>query len=305
MQRPSATELPAARAPDPPMDQASGRNTHSLTFGELTRLFVDRQDVKFWQTEGPRYNHLFWVRAMLSEQAEPPPRVDRPVARPQSEADYLRFARARREAYGFLARAFEYPTDALLADITTPAYVQAVATAFRQLAEDDDVNEGLARWRQIANSGDTLRGEFGLSPLRQAYTRLIYDTQLPFIPPYESVYCSERQVMGKRAGSAADFYRQAGLVIEGNEMPDHIALECDFVALLAGRETNAWQAGRREEARQIWATTSRFLSEHVLSWGDKFCADLLALAGVDFYRAIARLGVGLFNDEWLRLETME
>src|SRR3990172_12160235 len=106
MQRPSASPLPTARAPDPPTDQASGRDTPSPTpstslrtgFGELARLFVDRQDVKFWETEGPRYKHLFWVRAMLSEQAEPPPRVDRAVVRPQSEADSLRFALARREA---------------------------------------------------------------------------------------------------------------------------------------------------------------------------------------------------------------
>ncbi|MBI5828432.1 MAG: hypothetical protein HZB20_02565 [Chloroflexi bacterium] len=42
----------------------------------------------------------------------------------------------------------------------------------------------------------------------------------------------------------------------------------------------------------------------MLSWGGKFCADLLALAQVDFYRAVARLGAGLFNDERLRLETV-
>jgi TorA maturation chaperone TorD len=285
------------------MDQASGRTTPSLTFGELARLFVDRQDVKFWETEGPRHNSLYWVRAMLSEQAEPTPRIDRPVAQPQSEADYLCFAHARREAYGFLARAFEYPTDAFLADITIPGYVEALAASFHQLANNDDVNEGLTLWSQVAVSGGALIGEYGLSPLRTAYTRLIYDTNLPFVPPYESVYCNERRVMGKPAGAVADDYRAAGLGIEGAEMPDHIALECEFVALLAGREADAWQAGQREEARQILGTTNRFLSEHVLSWGGKFCADLLALAQVDFYRAVARLGAGLFNDELLRLET--
>ncbi len=215
---------------------------------------------------------------------------------PRSEADYLRFAWARREAYGFLARAFEYPTDAFLTDITTPTYVEALAASLRQLANNDDVNEGLTLWSQIAVSG---------GPLRTAYTRLIYDTNLPFVPPYESVYCNERRVMGKPAGAVADDYRAAGLGIEGAEMPDHIALECEFVALLAGREADAWQAGQREEARQILGTTNRFLRDHVLSWGGKFCADLLALAQVDFYRAVARLGAGLFNDEWLRLETTE
>lgn len=341
MQTPSASPLPATRAPDPPTDQASGRTTPSPTpstslreaspwdrprpepaegagFGELARLFVDRQDVKFWETEGPRYNHLYWVRAMLSEQAEPPPRVGRAVTRPQSDADSLRFACARREAYGFLARAFEYPTDAFLADISTPACVEALAASFHQLADNDDVNEGLTLWRRIAVSGGALIGngrdvpahgrdvpaERLYSPLRTAYTRLIYDTNLPFIPPYESVYCNERRVMGKSAGAVADDYRAAGLGIEGAEMPDHIALECEFVALLAGRKADAWQAGQCEEARQIWGTTNRFLSEHVLSWGGKFCADLLALAQVDFYRVVARLGAGLFNDERLRLETV-
>ncbi len=312
MQRPSASPLPAARAPSltPSPSLRTG-------FGELARLFVDRQDVKFWETEGPRYNHLFWVRAMLSERVEPPPRVDRAVVRPQSEADSLRFALARREAYGFLARAFEYPTDAFLGDITTPAHVEALAASFHQLANNDDVNEALTLWSQIAVSGGALIGngrdvpadgrdvppERLYSPLRTAYTRLIYDTNLPFVPPYESVYCNERRVMGKPAGAVADDYRAAGLGIEGAEMPDHIALECEFVALLAGREADAWQAGRREEASKILGTTSRFLSEHVLSWGGKFCADLLALAQVDFYRAVARLGAGLFNEEWRRLET--
>jgi TorA maturation chaperone TorD len=264
------------------------------SFRELARLFVDRRDVKFWQNEGPRHNYLYWVRAMLSEEAEPPPRVPRTVARPQSEADHHRFARARREAYGFLARAFEYPTDSFLADITTPAYLEAIAAAFRQLAGGDDVNEGLALWRQAAANGrPPLIGEYGLSPLRAAYTRLIYDTELPFVPPYESVYGNERHVMGKPAGAVADDYRAAGLGIEGAEMPDHIALECEFVSLLAGREAEAWETGRREEARQWGATTGRFLRDHVLSWGGKFCAD--------FYRAAAKLGAGLFNDELVRL----
>ncbi len=187
-----------------------------------------------------------------------------------------------------------------------------MAASFHQLANNDDVNEALTLWSQIAVSGGALIGndrdvpvERLYSPLRTVYTRLIYDTNLPFVPPYESVYCNERRVMWKPAGAVADDYRAAGLGIDGAELPDHIALECEFVALLAGREADAWQAGQREEARQIWGTTNRFLSEHVLSWGGKFCADLLALAQVDFYRAVARLGAGLFNDEWLRLETTE
>lgn len=277
-----------------------------LTFGELARLFVDRRDVKFWQSEGPQHNYLYWVRAMLSEETEPPPlrEASRPLARPRSEADYLHFAQARRQAYGFLARAFEYPDDAFLADIANPAYLEAVAAGFRQLAGNDDITEGLALWQRVsqAEAGRALVGRFGLSPLREAYTRLIYDSFLPCIPPYESVYCNERHVMGQQAGAAAEFYREAGLGVEGGEMPDHIALECQFVGLLAEREAVARQAGQDETARQTWETEKRFLKNHLLAWGGKFCADLMALARLDFYRAVAHLGAGLFNDELIRLK---
>lgn len=287
---------------DSPNGDASGRDASAPAFGELARLFVDRRDVKFWQTEGPRYSHLYWVRAMLSEATEPSPLVLREVAQPRSEADRLRFAQARRAVYGFLARAFEYPTNALLIDIANFTYVEAMAAEFRYLADNDEVNEGLTLWHDSARCGITLVGEFGMNPLRQAYTRLIYDSELPCIPPYESIYCSERHVMGKQAGRVAEAYRAAGLGVDGNEMPDHIAHECEFVAHLADREAAAWQAGRREEARQIWAAQRQFLTTHLLAWGGKFCADLAALARVDFYQAVARLGAGLFNDERIRLE---
>ncbi|HBY92853.1 MAG TPA: hypothetical protein DEP84_02645, partial [Chloroflexi bacterium] len=259
---------------DSPTGDGPAAGAPSLTFGKLARLFVDRRDVKFWHTEGPRHNHLYWVRAMLSEQAEPPPLVPRLVTQPKSEADRLRFAQARREVYGFLARAFEYPTDAFLADISNPRSVERLALEFRSLADNDDVNEGLALWRAMAGRGTTLVGEFGLSPLRRAYTRLIYDSELPCIPPYESIYCNERHVMGKPAAAVAAVYRGAGLGVDGHEMPDHIALECEFVAHLADREIAARQSGRREEARQLWAAERQFLTTHLLTWGGKFCADL-------------------------------
>ncbi|HBY94900.1 MAG TPA: hypothetical protein DEP84_13250, partial [Chloroflexi bacterium] len=78
---------------------------------------------------------------------------------------------------------------------------------------------------------------------------------------------------------------------------------CEFVAHLADREIAARQSGRREEARQLWAAERQFLTTHLLTWGGKFCADLSALASVEFYQAVARLGRGLFNDERIRAET--
>ena len=285
-----------------------GKRAPSPTFGELARLFVSRQDVKFWQTGGAEHANLYWVRAMTSEEVEKTPCISWPVTRPQSTADRLRFAEARAQAYGFLAHAFEYPNDDFLIDITTPAYVEMLAVHFRILADNAEVNEGLNLWAASAGAAsasgsDTPIGRFGLSPLREDYTRMIYDSNLPCIPPYESVYWNERQVMGKQALAVETFYHEWGLAVEGNEIPDHIALECEFVARLAGQEAEAWRSGMTEEAERLWKTRRQFLTQHLLSWGGKFCADLRSLAQVDFYRAVAHLGSGLFNDELLRLKS--
>ncbi len=271
------------------------------TFGELARIFVDRRDVKFWQAEGPRYNYLYWVRAMLSQEIEPPPLISRIVPYPQNEVEKLRFARAREEVYGFLGRAFEYPDAALLGDITKATFVERVAGQFRQLANNDEVNAGLTLWLQAAGKDGALLGDSGLGVLREAYTKIVYDSNLPCIPPYQSVYYNEHHVNGKQARTAAACYRTAGLGIENGDMPDHIAIECEFAAFLAGKEAVAWKCDQRAVAQQAEETLTDFLREHVVSWGGKFCADLQQLAKVDFYRAVARLGAGLFNDELLRL----
>jgi len=281
----------------------TGREAPSPSFGELARLFVNRRDVKFWQTEGAEHGYLYWVRAMISEDVEPAPCVSRPVAQPQSDAGRLQFAEARAQAYGFLGRAFEYPDDAFLAVIADPATVRALAGAFRQLADNDDVRAGVEIWEAMVARGEDLVGEYGLSPLREEYTRMIYDSNLPCIPPYESVYANERQVMGKRALAVEAFYRRAGLGVADNEMPDHIALECEFVAHLAGKEVKARENGQPDEAAQIWETAQQFLGTHLLTWGGKFCADLHTLAREDFYRAVAKLGAGLCNDELVRLKS--
>jgi anaerobic sulfite reductase subunit A len=274
-----------------------------LSFGGLAQLFVDRRDVKFWQTEGAQHNYLYWVRAMISKEAEPVPLTPRPVTMPSTVQGRLRFAQARQQVYGFLSRAFEYPDDAFLTDITTPACFEGLAEEFRLLAGNDDVDAGLYTWQRLVHRGVPLIAEFGISPLREAYTRMIYDSNLPCIPPYESVYAHERQVMGKHAGAVDDYYRRTGLGVEGSEMPDHIALECEFVAYLAGREAEARESGQNEQADAIWDTARRFLSDHLLSWGGKFCADLLFLADVEFYHALGKLGAGLFNDELLRVQS--
>ncbi len=268
-----------SQSPNHPITQSA------FTPGPLKKLFADRHDRLFWQTEGTQHTYLFWVRAMLTEKVEPPPFSPSPVERGRGQG----WESPRRVAYGFLANAWNYPSAETLAAFTAPQFLTTLTEAWTHLTGDAPGAETVAGLTQV-----------NLDQLREEYTRLFYDTYLPFIPPYESVYYNERQVMGKRAATVMEFYRRAGLAAEG-EMPDHIAHECEFVAHLVGEEITAREGGDDARAAAMRKMQDEFLREHLLLWGVKFCADLACLARGGFYAATARLGTALFNAEWARI----
>ncbi|MGB5231601.1 MAG: molecular chaperone TorD family protein [Desulfoprunum sp.] len=133
-----------------------------------------------------------------------------------------------------LSLLFSYP-DAAWASLPLPAESGAQAAAL------------LARMRAV--DAVVLQGE---------YVRLFIDAMptLP-CPPYGSVHL-EGSVMGRTTVELAARYRRYGLVCE--EAADHIAVECEFLALLhrfVGDDASA-------------AADCRFLVHHLQSWADGF-----------------------------------
>jgi len=94
--------------------------------------------------------------------------------------------------------------------------------------------------------------------LQSEYVRL-YINAMPSLPcpPYGSVHL-EGSVMGRTTVQLAACYRRYGLVCE--EAADHIAVECEFLALLRRF------AGRDAET----AADCRFLVDHLQRWADTF-----------------------------------
>ena len=78
-------------------------------------------------------------------------------------------------------------------------------------------------------------GESRLNALWEHYIPL-FETGKVEAPPYASVYLGdEGRVMGKETFAVQDFYRMAGYEIgkEKPEIADHLAVELEFLALLA------------------------------------------------------------------------
>lgn len=102
--------------------------------------------------------------------------------------------------------------------------------------------------------------------------------------PYESVYTSRQGLVRQQAWEQVrGIYDAAGLTLTGAPseiMEDHIATELEYMALLAEQGTAA-------PAQQL-----DFLTQHLLNWVPRLCADMKKYARTDFYKAVALLTEG-------------
>ena len=268
---------------------------------EVDRLFVDDKDAKFWKTEGAKHNNLYWIRAMVSRKREPAPVEDEDVLLPKNAEEKIRNYKARAVLYRFLSDGYNEPTEEFTKAVTDGSFCNQLTNILNDFKSNRRMDDGRGaicnmKEKEFASTFDELKKE---------YCRNIYDTNLPFVSPYESVYRGERQVMGSRAFEVNELYKKAGLGIEGTEMPDHISHECEFVSVLSERIVKSIAEGKTEDAERYQTMCNEFLRDHLLQWGAKFCEDLLTLAKSDFYKGIALLGRGAFNMEYNRLRLME
>ena len=104
--------------------------------------------------------------------------------------------------------------------------------------------------------------------------------------PYESVYTSRQGLVRQQAWEQVrGIYDAAGLTLTGAPseiMEDHIATELEYMALLAEQGTAA-------PTQQL-----NFLTQHLLNWVPRLCADMKKYARTDFYKAVALLTEGFF-----------
>jgi TorA maturation chaperone TorD len=131
-----------------------------------------------------------------------------------------------------------------------------------------------------------------LRALSQAYTRgewqaedflLDYEAlfRVPggsYVHPFESVYREHGSSPGKAKGCAvmgdqtrevARIYHEQGLAPrEGfTELPDHLGVELELMAVLCRRTAKALEEENRRDAERLSSQQRAFLSEHLLKWG--------------------------------------
>lgn len=122
-----------------------------------------------------------------------------------------------------------------------------------------------------------------------AYTPLFLGPFQVLAPPYGSVYLAgKREVMGASTQDAALLYRQAGLNLSpaSKEVPDHIALELEFMYYLIYRQVEAAQKNGHDA--QTWLVRQKdFLNRHLGRWVGPFAETVVQNTSSAFYRTLA------------------
>lgn len=191
----------------------------------------------------------------------------------------LSINQARASVYRLLSACFYQPEQAFLEEDIFGQLNDALG-----LVSDDLALSG-------QKLGEAFRGE-NLDLLLLDYSRLFLG---PFdIPakPYGSVYLDgQKVVMGDSTLNVLANYRQGDceLAADFREVPDHVAVELEFLYLLTCRENDALAAGQQDRFVETAILRKEFLKNHLGRWVTPFCRRLHEHAGTGFYRQLAEI----------------
>jgi putative dimethyl sulfoxide reductase chaperone len=124
------------------------------------------------------------------------------------------------------------------------------------------------------------------------YTALFIGPAQPRAMPYASFWLTDDQSMRHDATMAVlDFYEQGGFDVseEIHELPDHVAVELEFLYALIFAQNQAQLGGDAAELAAANALHRRFAAEHLGAWIGPFTEAIESGTETTFYRELARL----------------
>lgn len=123
------------------------------------------------------------------------------------------------------------------------------------------------------------------------------------VPPYESVYTSEQNTLCQQSEQEIRKLMEGhGLAISDKfcEPADHIAVEMEFMAYLAGLTAGA-AAVSSGKTDTLLEQQQGFMADHLMKWLPQFTAGCQNAGGTGFYAAASRLALELIKEDSLYL----
>lgn len=135
--------------------------------------------------------------------------------------------------------------------------------------------------------------ESGPDRLLRDYTRLFLGPIDTLAKPYASVWLEPGNsgLMQESTMAVTALYEEGGFDIaeDFRELPDHVAVELEFLYLLIHRQNQAQQAADATALAEADGLRRRFLQNHLGRWVAPFSAAMRSGATEPFYRELADL----------------
>jgi len=192
--------------------------------------------------------------------------------------EFVMQERLRGDCYRLLAACFYYPRKQVLIEENffrnlthTLKKVHAPGAVFSERMEEE-----LSRSRE--------------EDLLVDYAKLFVGPNELKAPPYGSVYLdNDRKIMGNSTMKVMELYRESGLMISDDfkELPDHVAVELEFMYYLAFKEAEAVEKSETDTALRMVRLQHEFSGRFLGRWIGPFCEKIKEGAETAFYQALA------------------
>ena len=126
--------------------------------------------------------------------------------------------------------------------------------------------------------------------LRVEYAKLFVGPFELLAPPYGSVYFEDGgRVMGDSTMKVIEIYQKEGLAKNDDfkDLPDHIAVELEFVSYLIYKERDALQKSDLDTVREYLNKQEAFLNDFLKPWVPQFCNKIKEGTNNGFYSALS------------------
>ncbi|MFN3921454.1 MAG: molecular chaperone [Caldimicrobium sp.] len=152
--------------------------------------------------------------------------------------------------------------------------------------------EGITLIKEIIN----LLKTSSIEELLVEYTRLFIGSTEYIAPPYASFYI-EGRLMGDSAVKTLEFYKKAGLDLKEDftELPDHIAVEFEFMSYLISQEVKSLYEKNFEQADKFHQLQREFLDNYLIIWIPAFCNKIKKGTQNKFYYLLAEFLQSFIN----------
>ena len=220
--------------------------------------------------------------------------------------ELVEWSSIRQRFYDFFSAAFAAPCSLQqLQMVRSEAFLNDADELFGQ-----DVTSDFRQYAASDKSLEELQAEG-----RQEFMNLFRVPGNQYVMPYESVYCDQREVAGKKVSgllmgpSSVDvqkWYQLAAVDIspQYKDLPDHICLELNYLAHLCNKEQDFIASADSAKLTRAWEMERDFLAGHIVKWISLLRDRIHQKSDHLYFRAIADMVVEFTRKDLARLESV-